>query len=53
MLLGPRAKKSLIFTGLDEEIVDLNVGFPFFIMLGSYLRYFTRSYGRSWNRVPV
>lgn len=47
MLFDPKAKKSLIFTGLDEEMVDLNVGVPFFVIFGSYLYYFTRRYSQS------
>lgn len=47
MLLGPKANKGLIFIGLNEEIVDLNVGFPFFVILDSYLHYFTRRYSQS------
>lgn len=26
-----KCKKTLIATGLDEELLELNVGFPFFI----------------------
>jgi len=47
MLLGPKVKNSLIFTGLDEGIIDLKVGFPFFIILGYYFYCFTRRYGQS------
>lgn len=52
MLLSPKVK-SLIMTGLDEEIVDFNVWFPLFVILGFYLYYFTGMYGRSSDKETV